>query len=94
MGFNNRAFILFFFIISDANVEVSTDVSLEPDTHGAIDYSDWRHFGDNILVVSNINNWISCVPAEHYGGSLASGTTGNIECVIVNVRAGWKIYFP
>ena len=80
------------FFVSVANVEVSTDVPIEPNAFGALNYSDWRYFGDNILVVSNINNWISCVPATHNGGSLASGTSGNIECVIVNVRDGSKIF--
>ena len=46
----------------------------------------WKEIGEDFLVKSNINHWISCLPS---GGSLVTLTAGAISCnVVKNIVTG------
>ena len=45
---------------SSANVRVSTTVPLSETHYEAMDFAWWRSIGKEILIKSNINNWIAC----------------------------------
>ena len=47
---------------------VSTTIPLSEDQSGALAFSIWSEFGEDFLVKSNINNWITRSPN---GGSIA-----------------------
>ncbi|KAJ7376710.1 hypothetical protein OS493_033333 [Desmophyllum pertusum] len=64
---------------SDANVPVSTTTPLEETDYNAIDFQLWRQFGREILIKSNINNWLVCSPDT---GSLVEWQDGNVICKI------------
>ncbi len=66
------------------STSTSTTVPLGPTTNGALDFSQWASVGDNLLVKSNINHWITCSPGS---GSLVTETTGSMSCSIVKLVA-------
>ena len=67
---------------STKSASVSTTIPLSEDQTGALAFSNWREFGDDFLVKSNINNWVSCSPN---GGSLVKFKHGSVNCKIVKI---------
>jgi hypothetical protein len=47
-------------------------------------FAQWKTFGTNVLVTSNINNWIQCTPGT---GSLVTLTSGSVSCQVAKVVA-------
>ncbi|XP_078343010.1 uncharacterized protein LOC144628766 [Oculina patagonica] len=62
------------------NVPVSTIPPLNETDYNAMEFSLWKHFGKEILIKSNINNWLVCSPNT---GSLVEWQDGNVTCKIV-----------
>ena len=60
-----------------ANVEISTVAPLNETVFGAMDYKLWRKIGEEFLIQSNINDWITCKPED---GSLVRKVNGGISC--------------
>ena len=60
-----------------ANVPISTTPPLSETSTGAVDYSLWKYIGNDVLIKSNINDWIVCQPN---GGSLVSKKDGSMRC--------------
>ena len=65
---------------SDSNVPVSTTPPLNETDYNAMEFSLWKQFGKEILIKSNINNWIGCLPNT---GSLVEWKSGSVVCSIV-----------
>ena len=61
---------------------VSTTIPLSEDQLGSSAFSNWREFGEDFLIKSNINNWVSCSPN---GGSLVKFKHGSVNCNIVKI---------
>ena len=49
-------------------------------TRGALEFTEWGLIGSEILVKSNINNWIACTPGS---GSLVTWTPGTLNCRLI-----------
>ena len=60
-----------------ANVPVSATPPLSETTRGAVNYSLWKYIGSEIMIKSNINDWIVCEPN---GGSLVTKQDGPMRC--------------
>ncbi|KAJ7377476.1 hypothetical protein OS493_028918 [Desmophyllum pertusum] len=61
----------------DVNVPVSTTPPLNETDYNAMNFSLWKQFGRQILIKSNINNWIVCSPDV---GSLVDWVSGSVVC--------------
>ena len=76
------------FIISGLYVYVvvcvvyAYNLTLSEDQSGALAFSIWSEFGEDFLVKSNINNWITCSPN---GGSIAEYKHGSVKCKLVKI---------
>ncbi|KAJ7376709.1 hypothetical protein OS493_033332 [Desmophyllum pertusum] len=66
--------------LNGVNVPVSTTPPMNETDYNAIDFQLWREFGKEILIKSNINNWLVCSPDT---GSLVEWQDGNVICKIV-----------
>ena len=66
----------------DANVDVpiSTTPPLNETDYNAINFSLSKQLGRQVLIKSNINNWLICHPES---GSLVDWQEGNVSCQIV-----------
>ena len=66
----------------DANVDVpiSTTPPLNETDYNAINFSLWKQLGRQVLIKSNINNWLVCHPGS---GSLVDWQEGDVSCRIV-----------
>ena len=62
---------------SGANVPISTTPPLSESSLGAVDWNLWKSIGKELMVKSNINDWIVCQPN---GGSMVTDTRGSITC--------------
>ena len=60
-----------------AEVPVSSTPPRGKVDFNALDFTLWRVIGEDFLVTSNINHWISCRPGS---GSLVGWTDGSIDC--------------
>ena len=65
---------------SDANTRVSTTVPLSETHYEAMDFALWRTIGNQTLIKSNINNWITCKEGT---GSIVRQKTGSLSCKLV-----------
>ncbi|KAL9960596.1 hypothetical protein ACROYT_G034075 [Oculina patagonica] len=61
------------------DVPISNSVPLNEIDYNAMEFSLWKKFGKEILINSNINNWLVCSPDT---GSLVEWETGNVICKI------------
>ena len=61
---------------------VSITIPLSEDQTGALDFPSWREFGEDFLMKSKINNWITCSPN---GGSIAEYKHGPVKCKLVKI---------
>ncbi|XP_078381152.1 uncharacterized protein LOC144663932 [Oculina patagonica] len=65
---------------TDAVVPVSATTPLNETDYNAMEFSLWQQFGRQVLIKSNINNWIVCSPDT---GSLVEWQNGSVVCDIV-----------
>ena len=63
-----------------ADVNISTTPPLSETDYNAVDFSLWQQFGRQVLIKSNMNNWLICLPGT---GSLVDWQEGSISCQIV-----------
>ena len=64
----------------DANTRVSTTVPLSETHYEAMDFALWRTIGNQVLIKSNINNWIAC---KEGSGSIVRQKAGSLSCKLV-----------
>ncbi|KAJ7355125.1 hypothetical protein OS493_027914 [Desmophyllum pertusum] len=64
----------------NANVRISTTVPLKETDYNAMNFSQWKQLGRQVLIKSNINNWLVCHPGT---GSLVDWQQGDVSCQIV-----------
>ena len=62
------------------SVEISRKVPLGETDYGAIDFPKWKNIGVEVLIKSNINNWISCEPIS---GNFVLYVEGEITCTVL-----------
>lgn len=65
----------------DADVGNSTTPPLHETDHNAINFSLWKQLGSQVLVKSNINNWLVCHPKS---GSLVLWQDGSVTVRSIN----------
>ena len=63
----------------DVNVPISTTPPLNEYDYNAFEFSLWKQFGTDVLIKSNINNWLVCSPDV---GSFVDWQYGAINCKI------------
>ena len=61
---------------SKVNVPISTTPPLNETDYNAIRFSLWKQLGKQVLIKSNINNWLKCDPGK---GSLVDWKSGNVS---------------
>jgi hypothetical protein len=61
---------------------ISTTTPTSPTTRGAMPYATWQLIGSEVLLTSNINNWIRCTAGT---GSLVTMTDGTVTCDVIKV---------
>ena len=66
--------------VSTANTRVSTTVPLSETHYEAMDFALWRTIGNQALIKSNINNWITC---KEGSGSIVRQKAGSLSCKLV-----------
>jgi hypothetical protein len=69
---------------SGTKTPTSTTIPLDPMITGAMDFAMWPTFGENVLVTSNVNQWLTCTPGT---GSIAAFTSGTMTCSLERVIA-------
>ena len=65
---------------SNADTRVSTTVPLSETHYEAMDFALWRTIGNQVLIKSNINNWIAC---KEGSGSIVRQNGGSLSCKLV-----------
>lgn len=68
------------FIKALTNVPVSTTPPLSEKDFNALNFSLWKQIGQQILIKSNINNWLVCDPEI---GNFVQWQDGSVRCRIV-----------
>ncbi|XP_020600420.1 uncharacterized protein LOC110039633, partial [Orbicella faveolata] len=63
-----------------ADVPISTTPPLSETDYNAMEFSLWKQLGRQVLIKSNINNWLICNPGT---GSLADWQEESVSCQIV-----------
>ena len=71
-------------VISDTPPRNETD-------YNAIDFTKWKMIGSEVLIKSNINNWIAC---EARTGSFVTKTAGSMDCRMINQIASYCSVMP
>jgi len=64
----------------EVNVPISTTPPLNETDYNGINFSLWKQLGSDILIKSNINNWLKCEPGT---GNLVDWKSGSVNCQIV-----------
>jgi len=64
----------------EGTVPLSTTTPLNETHYEAMSFNLWRLVGSEVLIKSNINNWISCQPTD---GSLVEWQPGSVTCRII-----------
>ena len=62
------------------NTRVSATVPLSETHNEAMDFALWRTIGNQVLIKSNINNWIAC---QEGSGSIVRQKAGSLSCKLV-----------
>ena len=62
------------------DVPISTTPPINEIDYNAMDFSQWKQLGRQILIKSNINNWLIC---DDGTASLADWKNGSVNCQIV-----------
>ena len=63
-----------------SNDVISTTVPLNETDYNAMNFSLWKQLGREVLIKSNINNWLVCHPGT---GSLVDWQEGDVSCRII-----------
>ena len=71
-------------VTNTVNVPVSTTPPLNETDYNAINFSLWKQLGRQVLIKSNINNWLVCQPVT---GSLVDWQNGDVNCKITKYVA-------
>ena len=66
-------------VLNEADVPISTTPPLSETDYNAMNFSLWKQLGRQVLIKSNINNWLVCRPGI---GSLVDWWGGNVICQI------------
>ncbi|XP_067050529.1 uncharacterized protein [Acropora muricata] len=62
------------------DVPLSTTAPLNETHYAAMRFDMWSLIGEEVLIKSNINNWISCLPDD---GSLVDWKNGRLSCKVI-----------
>ena len=62
------------------DVPISTIPPLNETDYNAMNFSYWKQLGRQVLIKSNINNWLKCQPRD---GSLVDWLEGSVSCQII-----------
>ena len=65
------------------DLPISTTPPLNKTDYNAIAFSLWKQLGSQVLIKSNINNWLKCDPGI---GSLVDWKSGTVNCKINQVN--------
>ena len=65
---------------SKVDVPISTTPPFNKTDYNAIKFSLWKQLGKQVLIKSNINNWLKCDPVN---GSLVDWKSGTVNCQII-----------
>ena len=65
--------------VQKVNVPISTTPPMNETDYNAMDFSLWKQLGRQVLIKSNINNWLICQPGT---GSLVDWQEGSVSCSI------------
>ena len=65
---------------SEVDVPISTTPPLTETDYNAMNFSLWKQLGRQVLIKSNINNWLVCDPGS---GSLVDWQEGDVNCTII-----------
>ena len=65
---------------AEADVPISSNPPLHETDSNAMNFSLWKQLGRQVLIKSNINNWLVCHPGT---GSLVDWQDGDINCRII-----------
>ncbi len=63
----------------EVDVPISTTPPLNETDYNAVNFLQWKQLGRQVLMKSNINNWLVCHPGS---GSLVDWQDGSISCHI------------
>ncbi|XP_066014570.1 uncharacterized protein [Pocillopora verrucosa] len=64
----------------EVDVPISTTPPLNETDYNAMNFSLWKQLGRQVLIKSNINNWLVCHPGN---GSLVDWQEGDVNCTII-----------
>ena len=62
------------------DVDVSTTPPSSETDYNAMEFRLWREIGSDVLIKSNINNWVACKPGT---GSLLDWQEGSVTCRLI-----------
>ena len=65
---------------SEVDVPISITPPLNETDYKAMNFSLWKQLGRQVLIKSNINNWLVCHPGS---GSLVDWQEGDVNCTII-----------
>ena len=65
---------------SEVDVPISITPPLNETDYNAMNFSLWKQLGRQVLIKSNINNWLVCHPGN---GSLVDWQEGDVNCTII-----------
>ena len=65
---------------AEVDVPISTTPPLNETDYNAMNFSQWKQLGRQVLIKTNINNWLVCHPGT---GSLVDWQEGSVSCQIV-----------
>ena len=65
---------------ANTHTPVSTTPPTSETDYAAMEFNLWKTIGQEILIKSNLNHWISCTPAT---GNLLTWATGTMNCGVV-----------
>ena len=65
---------------SEVDVPISATPPLNETDYNAMNFSLWKQLGRQVLIKSNINNWLVCHPGD---GSLVDWQVGDVNCTMI-----------
>lgn len=65
---------------NEVDVNISSTPPLCETDYNAVNFSLWKHVGRQVLIKSNINNWLVCHPGN---GSLVEWKDGSVTCLVI-----------
>ena len=74
----------------EVDVPISTTPPSNETDYNAINFSLWKQLGRQVLIKSNVNNWLVCHPGN---GSLVDWQEGDVNCKIIKLVIDPSISF-